>query len=98
MEVLGLSVSMDPSYVNDFQTAILQLEAFIEKLLADRAQGKHPPRKIPDLLDVMNKAIANGNLSHDELVNILVFLFVAGYDTSKNVLTLTMHQLIKRPD
>jgi cytochrome P450 len=37
-------------------------------------------------------------LSDREIVDLILFLYTAGYDTSKNVLTLTMHQLIDRPD
>ncbi|MGC4021461.1 MAG: hypothetical protein QM734_05730 [Cyclobacteriaceae bacterium] len=38
-----------------------------------------------------------GALTDAELFNLLVFLFVAGYDTSKNVLTLIMNLMIDRP-
>ena len=33
-----------------------------------------------------------------EMSNLLIFLFVAGFDTSKNVLTMIMYELIKRPE
>ena len=39
-----------------------------------------------------------GQMSDAELSNLLIFLFVAGYDTSKNVLTLIMYRMIERPD
>jgi cytochrome P450 len=44
------------------------------------------------------QAKAEGGLSLRELGDLLILLFAAGYDTSKNVLTLTMNQLLKRPE
>ena len=41
---------------------------------------------LPDLL-----------MCRQELADVLIFLFVAGYDTSKNALTLAMDSLIKQP-
>ena len=37
-------------------------------------------------------------MTDEELFNLLIFLFVAGYDTSKNVLTMNMHLMIERPE
>jgi cytochrome P450 len=89
---------MDPQYVPAFQDAIVKLDAVIDELVANREQGKDPPRQIPDLLDVLVKAKADGGLTHRELGDLLIFLLVAGYDTSKNVLTMTMHRLLDKPD
>ena len=44
----------------------------------------------PDLLDALLGAHDSGGLSGAELNGLLIFLFVAGYDTSKNVLTFIM--------
>jgi cytochrome P450 len=52
----------------------------------------------PDLLDLLLKAQAESDLTDRELLDILIFLFVAGYDTSKNMLTLTMWLLMDRPE
>jgi cytochrome P450 len=40
----------------------------------------------------------DGKLSDREIVDLLMFLYTAGYDTSRNVLTLIMRQMIERPD
>ena len=40
----------------------------------------------------------NGGISRRQLVDLLVFLFVAGYDTSKNVMTYMMHTMISNPE
>ena len=46
----------------------------------------------------MLQAQESGGLTDLELSDILIFLFVAGYDTSKNMLTLTMLLLLDRPE
>jgi cytochrome P450 len=98
LETLGLSVSMDKQYVPAFQDAIVKLDAVIDELVANRELGKDGKRDIPDLLDILVKAKADGGLTHRELGDLLIFLLVAGYDTSKNVLTMTMHRLLDKPD
>ena len=50
------------------------------------------------MLDVLVRTQSDGGLSERELYDLLIFLFVAGYDTSKNALTLAMNVLIDRPD
>ena len=37
-------------------------------------------------------------MTERELYDVLIFLFVAGYDTSKNVLTMMMNLLLDRPE
>ena len=32
------------------------------------------------------------------MIDLLIFLFVAGYDTSKNILTLTMYEMVRHPE
>jgi len=51
-----------------------------------------------DLLDELIEAHAGGFLSDYELRNLLVFLFGAGYDTSKNMLTLIMYTMLDRAE
>lgn len=96
MEALGLSVSMDPKYMDAMQEAIIVLDDFVHRLVKDRQSGKRL-RDTEDLLDVLLQAKADGGLSERELADLLIFLFVAGFDTSKNVLTLTMYEIVKRP-
>jgi cytochrome P450 len=66
-------------------------------VVADRRAGQRLNAE-PDLLDALIQANDEGGLSSDELNNLLIFLFVAGYDTSKNVLTLIMYDLLERPE
>ncbi len=50
------------------------------------------------LLDVMIAAKQAGQMDETELRFMLITLFVAGFDTSKNQLCLTMNQLLDNPD
>ncbi len=97
LEALGLSVCMDPAFLPQLEEATIDLEKFVHRFAADRRAGKRlSPDK--DLLDSLLKGQDEGGLSDDELANILIFLFVAGYDTSKNILTIMMSLLADRPE
>jgi cytochrome P450 len=97
MEAIGLSTSMDKRWLPAMQEGVVTMERFTDDLIAQRRAN---PRtgQAPDLLDLLLQTQAGGQLSDRELGDILIFLFVAGYDTSKNMLTLTMRLLIDRPE
>ncbi len=96
LEALGLSVSMDPQILGALERATQVLDEFVHRLIEERARGKRL-REAEDLLDVLLQAKADGGLSQRELADLLIFLFVAGFDTSKNVLTLIMYEIVGRP-
>jgi cytochrome P450 len=97
LETLGLSFNLIPDFLPKLEEAIEVMNAFVTQLVADRRAGQrlHPE---PDLLDALIAAEDAGDLTAAEVGNLLIFLFVAGYDTSKNVLTLIMHALLERPE
>jgi cytochrome P450 len=97
MEALGLSASMQPSILPDLERAMLVMEEYVAELIAGRLKGQRL-HDTPDLLDALIAARDTGGISDAELHNLLIFLFVAGYDTSKNMLTLMMHEFLTRPD
>jgi cytochrome P450 len=97
LEALGLSTSMDKNILPQLQQATVTMEAFVTELMAGRRQEEIRSEE-PDLLDILLTAQDNGGLSDGELANILIFLFAAGYDTSKNILTFIMLEMISRPD
>ncbi len=97
MEAFGLSLSMDPKYLPALQQATETLDAFAQDLVAERRKARRPAGE-EDMLEVLLKTVDEGGMSERELYDLLIFLFVAGYDTSKNALTLLMHVLIDRPD
>jgi cytochrome P450 len=96
METMGLGMSLDPSRLPQLNEAVLHLEQFSEELIAERRRN---PRsgETADLLDMLLEASDEGGISHRQLVDLLIFLFVAGYDTSKNVLTYMMALMTRHP-
>jgi len=98
METLGLAFAMDKTRVPALDAAFLHMDAFAHGLMEDRRA--HPRTgKEPDLLDMLLDAARTENSITDRhLADLLIFLFVAGYDTSKNMLTLTMWELLERPE
>ena len=97
MEAIGLSTSMDKRWLPAMQQGVVTMELFVDDLIAARRAGKRTGDD-KDLLDLLLETQGGGGLTDRELADILIFLFVAGYDTSKNMLTLTMWLLLDRPD
>lgn len=97
LEAFGLSMSMDRTFLPQLVQATETLDAFAQDLVAERRNARRPAGE-EDLLEMLLKTRESGGLSERELFDLLIFLFVAGYDTSKNALTLLMHVLIDRPD
>jgi cytochrome P450 len=97
MEALGLSMSMDKSILPRLNEATETLDAFAQELVAERRANRRADGEA-DLLEVLVRTADNGELTDRELYDLLIFLFVAGYDTSKNALTLMMDALLSRPE
>lgn len=96
LEILGLSFCMDPAILPAADEAVTNLFDFVNQLIEKRGPGGDA--ESGDLLDALIAAKTGGRISDDELSNLLVFLFGAGYDTSKNMLTLIMHLMLERPE
>ncbi len=96
LEIQGLSFSMNPAMLPQADEAISRLFEFVDDLV--KARETHRDEESGDLLDALLTANTRGLINDDELRNLLVFLFGAGYDTSKNMLTLIMHLMLDRPD
>ena len=97
LEALGRSVSMDLRVLEAMQQGTETCYAYCGDLI-DQRQAVHQPGDDNDLLDLLIECNADGDLSRDEMVNLLTFLLVAGYDTSKNIMTMLMYDMIQRPD
>jgi cytochrome P450 len=97
MEAMGLGMSLDPARLPELNRAVVHLEQFSEELIAARRQQPKPADGQGDLLDMLLDASDEGGISHRQLVDLLIFLFVAGYDTSKNVFTYMMHLMMDHP-
>jgi cytochrome P450 len=96
LETLGLSFNLIPGFLPQLEKAYAVLEEFVIELVAGRRDGKRL-HAADDLLDALIAATKSGSLTEREVYDLLIFLFAAGYDTSKNVLTLLMYHLIQRP-
>lgn len=96
LETIGLGFSMDRKYLPALQNSVAVMDEFVRQLVRDRLAGQRLGEE-SDLLDLLLQANQDCSMTDDELANLLIFLFVAGYDTSKNVLTLVMHVLLDRP-
>jgi cytochrome P450 len=88
---------MDPSLTGALDEAVQTVDDAAQALIAGR-EAVWKPGDEEDLLDLLLQAKADGGMSRRELADLLIFLLVAGYDTSKNVLTLIMHEMVHRPE
>ena len=97
LEALGLGFGMNPAHLPHLQQAIVVLDEFVQQLVSQRRLGQRLANEA-DLLDDLLEVRSEGGLTDRELYDVLIFLFVAGYDTSKNVLTMMMNLLLDRPE
>jgi len=97
LEALGLALGMNRDFMPEVEKAHGVMDEFVHQLVAERRAGQRPGEE-QDLLDQLLVATRSDGLSDRELCDLLIFLFVAGYDTSKNVLTFTMKALLDHPD
>jgi cytochrome P450 len=93
LEVQGSSYSLESWRMPVIEEAYQLLWNFVDELIAERG----PNAGKGDLLDELIASNTSGALDDEELRIMLVFLFAAGYDTSKNLLTLTMHSMLGAP-
>ncbi len=97
METMGLAFSMDPTRLPALNESVQHMDDFVQGLVRERRENPRSGGE-PDLLDLLIEAGAEGGISDRQLADLLIFLFVAGYDTSKNVLTYMMHLMIDNPE
>ncbi len=97
LEALGLSANMDKSVLEAMQEGTRIMTDFSAALI-DAREAVRQPEDDNDLLDVLLEVKRQGKLTRQEMIDLLIFLFVAGYDTSKNILTLTMFEMVRHPD
>jgi cytochrome P450 len=95
LEALGLAFGMDRSLLPLLDESVGILDRFVRELVAERRAN---PTGKGDLLDGLLRVHDEGKMDEEELYSLLIFLFGAGYDTSKNLLTLSMFTLVERPE
>jgi cytochrome P450 len=96
LETQGMSANLVRSMLPDLNKAIELLWSFVDKILVQREQNGGGDEE--DILNTLIAAKAAGQLDDAEVHNILIFLFGAGYDTSKNMLTFIMDMMLKHPE
>lgn len=94
LEIHGSSFNLEIEKMAVIEAAYQTLWKFVDELIAERGPGGGHD----DLLDDLIAANSAGKLTGVELRQMLIFLFAAGYDTSKNLLTLLMHSMIQAPE
>jgi cytochrome P450 len=97
LEAFGLGMSLNPEILPELNAATLHMDAFCDKLIDDR-RANPGQNSEPDLLDVLIEASDEGGISRRQLTDLLIFLYAAGYDTSKNVMTYLMLTLMESPE
>jgi cytochrome P450 len=88
---------MNKEFLPKLEQAMDVLDAFSQNLVAERRRNRRADGE-QDMLEILVRTVDSGGITERELYDLLIFLFVAGYDTSKNALTLLMNVLIGRPD
>jgi cytochrome P450 len=96
LETQAASLTLNPDLLPALLAGYDVLWNFADKIVADRE--KSGATTDGSLLDEMISAKTKGTISEEELRYLLMVLFPAGYDTSKNMLTLTMHMMLTRPN
>lgn len=94
LETQGRVMSMDPAIVPELLSAYHVLWDFCDRLIL--AREKHGGKS--GLIDEIIAAKTRGAMDETELRYLLIVLFVAGYDTSKNMLALTMKMMLEYPE
>lgn len=94
LEIHGSSFNLVVEDMPVIEAAYQTLWSFVDGLIAERG----PDAGRGDLLDALIASNRNGQLTDVELRQMLILLFAAGYDTSKNLLTLLMHSMLGQPE
>jgi cytochrome P450 len=96
LETQALVFSLNPELRDALVDSYDQLAAFLDDLIAEREAAG--PAGGGTLLDTLIETKNAGQIDDAELRYLLAVLYVAGYDTSKNMLTLTVHHLLDDPE
>ena len=94
LEIHGQSFNLEVEKMGIIEAAYQVLWRFVDELIEERGNAGENG----DLLDDLIAAEARGDINAKELRQLLLLLFAAGYDTTKNLLTLLMHSMIGSPD
>ena len=94
LEIHGESFNLEVEKMGIIEEGYQTLWRFADGLIEERG----PDGANGDLLDVMIAANRNGQISDKEVRQLLILMFAAGYDTTKNLLILLMNSMLQHPD
>ena len=94
LEIHGESFNLQVENMAIIEEGYQTLWRFVDDLVEERGRGG----KGGDLLDTMIAANSAGQISDKELRQLLILMFAAGYDTTKNLLILLMRSMLDHPD
>lgn len=94
LEIHGESFNLEVEKMGLIEQGYQTLWRFVDDIVEQR---KNDGRK-DDLLDSLIAATDSGELNAKELRQLLILLFAAGYDTTKNVIILLMRSMLDHPE
>jgi cytochrome P450 len=94
LEIHGESFNLEDEKMPIIEEGYQLLWRFVDEVIEERGREGTSG----DLLDVMIGANSRGEISDKELRQLLILMFAAGYDTTKNLLILLMHSMLQYPD
>ena len=94
LEIHGESFNLEVEKMPIIEDGYQRLWQFVDGLIGQRGAGNASG----DLLDVMIAARTSGQIDDKELHQLLILMFAAGYDTTKNLLILLMRSLLDNPE
>ena len=94
LEIHGESFNLDVEKMPIIEEGYQTLWGFVDEVIKERRSNAGKG----DLLDEMIAANTAGTLSDVEIRQLLILLFAAGYDTTKNLMILLMHSLLQHPE
>lgn len=94
LEIHGESFNLEVEKMPVIEEGYQRLWRFVSSLIEEQGNNSESG----DLLDRMIAAKNNGQISDKELRQLLILMFAAGYDTTKNLLILLMRSLLDCPE
>jgi cytochrome P450 len=95
LEMFGQSFSLNRAIFPQIKESFDRLWDFADGLVEERRARGNPGE--PDMLDALVAAENEGAINRTEVLDLILFLFAAGYDTSKNQLCHIMNFMLERP-
>jgi cytochrome P450 len=97
LEAQGQAFSLNRALLPEMIAGYDVMWNYVDTLVTEREKSGVSTDGAATLLDSLIAAKIAGQIDEVELRNLLMILFPAGYDTSKNMLAFTVYMLLQRP-